>query len=193
MTIKLSIILAFSVLLTGCCWISGRENTQLFVPKEVSDMVPYSDQQPVIFLKSGGDTVRVKVSRFQGFQNESCAECYCSSKESELQEFTFFSPSDTLLNLRLSAEDPRLIFFSHFESFILTVNASGTVLCDSTSLAPVYCLDSLLVRGVNYKNVYKLEPLVNSLPGEDVSRIFYQASKGVVRIDYSDGTSLEIL
>ncbi len=189
-TTKLLTLFVFSILLSGCC-LRGHEDVQLFVPDKVKNFVPYVDQQTLPFLKLNGDTVPVMISRAQFFQNESCAECYCLSTESEFQEINFSSATDpSLLFLILKAEDPRLLFSNQDSGFELLVDDSESGVCDSTLVS---CLDSMIIQGKIYYNVYQLERRMTLLPNTNVLHVFYNAQKGVLRIEWNDGTTLDVL
>ncbi|MEO6759598.1 MAG: hypothetical protein ABIO24_09105 [Saprospiraceae bacterium] len=160
------------------------------VRTEVIDKVPYVDQQVLTFIKSTGDTLLVTVRRSQDFMNDNCVECYCNTTESELIGLSLISDSVSLLSMNIWADDPRVTFAGKISGFELWVNPTGEVRCDSSM---IICLDSLTVQGVYYQNVYQLEHRFTTLPDLDITRLFYQAEKGLLRVDYKDGTKMEVL
>ncbi len=155
-------------------------------------LVPYADQQKVNFLSSSGDTLRILVESIQEFDGGSCAEC-CENKREEFLTIALNGPDSAFAYVALMASTMQIGFVLSDVYLGLAVDATGSVVCDSTLATPSRCLDSLIVQGKVYKNIYQLDSGPRVTTAATPIRIFYQAEKGLLRIERNNGEILEVL
>ncbi len=192
-------ILLCSILITSCCF-RGRDDKTVLLPSAITDALPYSDGQEVVFLSNTGDTLRTTVRFSSQMEPDNCAECFCKSTTWEIRSYTFLEGSaNQVANIYADGSSgtgsgygtDKIEFFIGNGYFNLPVSSSGAFLCDTTLVSKITCHDSLIIQNQTHRNVFALE--APNAPDTATFRILYNAEKGLLRMEKKDGSFWEVL
>ncbi len=190
-------LLSFSLLISSCC-LRGRDDQKILLPDAINQALPYQDAQQVLFLSNLGDTLKTTVQASNKFYSPSCAECYCESKQYENKSFIFSKDSFTVVAIIAANPTEGVGTVSGYIDFIvdnsffsIPLSANGKFECDTLSPSTGACYNSLVIQNQTYQNVFQLE--IQNVPDTTVSRILYNADKGLLRMERKDGRFWEVL
>ena len=75
--------------------------------------------------------------------------------------------------------------------FLLPLTEDGKFQCDTSGMFMTTCYDSLVIQNHSYQNVFQLD--ISNVPDTATFRIFYNADKGLLRMEQKDGRFWNVL